>query len=74
MYKSTFEMRSVANTYDCIACREAGLEHEVIYVDHGVTDDTCRYGAGIPRTMRRCTTCGVEDGPWVSSQYVEFDD
>lgn len=66
-----FEMRSVLNTYDCIACKAAGREHEVAYVEHGVTGVGHRYGQGIPTTMRRCLTCGAQDGPWIDNPYVK---
>jgi hypothetical protein len=58
------------NTYYCVACKKAGREHEVIEVSGPQTDLSSQWGSGVPTTMRRCSGCGAEDGPWVSSKIV----
>ncbi len=59
--------KGLCNTYWCTSCHEQGIEHEVIDIPAGHTDNTSQWGSGIARTMRHCTACGHEDGPWVSA-------
>lgn len=56
------------NDYECIDCIR--IEHEVIQINHDVTDKSSCWGAGIPTTRRECTNCKKWDGPWVSVDIV----
>ncbi len=58
------------NTYYCKRCKDAGIEHKVIDIPGPITDDECDFGPGLPTTMRHCTGCSAEDGPWVSAELV----
>lgn len=58
------------NEYDCVFCKAAGVEHSVIDVPHGQTDNSSCWGAGLPTTRRECTACHRWDGPWVSTDIV----
>lgn len=51
--------------HDCRHCKQFGREHKIENVSDGVTDRYSRWGYGIPKFKRRCTGCGVSDGPWV---------
>ena len=66
--KANFVMKGytseLVNTYYCKPCKDSGIEHEVIKVPGPHTD------SGIPTTLRRCTGCLAEDGPWVSADHV----
>jgi hypothetical protein len=74
--KGSFTMKVVGgklqfNTYDCAACKEAEIPHEVAEgIPHGVTDRWSHWGAGLPTTRRECMTCHRWDGPWVSADIV----
>lgn len=58
------------NEYYCADCRRKGIDHSVVSVPHGATDQSSCWGAGIPTTRRECTGCKCWDGPWVSSDLV----
>ena len=58
------------NTYWCVECQKMGITHEVIDIPGPATDAACHWGAGLPTTLRHCTGCEAEDGPWVSSKLV----
>lgn len=58
------------NVYDCVACKEKGIEHEVKTVPAGFTNHNSTWGSGIPTTKKQCSNCGTEDGPWVSASMV----
>lgn len=60
------------NQYRCSHCSKLALplEHEVIQVPGPLTTKRSDWGPGIPTTMRKCTCCGFEDGPWVSAEEV----
>jgi hypothetical protein len=58
------------NTYHCKDCHEHGIEHKIIDIAGPYTDQYSCWGKGIPTTMRRCTACNREDGPWVSTAIV----
>lgn len=69
-----FEMKGMSpeliNKYDCRTCRDNGTPHEVIDVAGRPTTSASCWGEGIPTTMRHCTGCWHEDGPWVSADIV----
>lgn len=52
------------NVYYCNKCREEDKDHEIIDVPAGTSKNW-----GITSHIRRCTGCGVEDGPWVPAGY-----
>jgi hypothetical protein len=58
------------NQYDCTDCKAAGFDHDVVDVPGPSTDKRSCWGAGLPTTMRECTCCKRQDGPWVSSDIV----
>ena len=58
------------NTYWCKECHNQGINHEVVNIIGPQTSSSCQWGAGLPTTMRHCTGCGAEDGPWISSDLV----
>ena len=60
------------NNYRCSYCSNLPLplEHQVIHVQGPPTTKRSDWGPGIPTTMRKCTCCGFEDGPWVSALEV----
>ena len=58
------------NEYDCPACRDAGIDHAVVSVPHGVTDCRSCWGPGIPTTRLECNHCNRWSGPWVSTAHV----
>jgi hypothetical protein len=62
--------RIIWNEYDCKHCKEAGIEHTIRDVPHGVTDKHSDWGEGIPTTRRECSHCKRWDGPWVSAEIV----
>jgi len=49
----------------CLPCKTAGKKHRVIYVRGAKTNSSSEWGPKIPTTMRRCTSCGATDGPWI---------
>ena len=75
-YRGRFTSKQVdgkwlPNEYECLDCKEAGLDHEVkTGVPHGCTDQYSCWGAGIPTTRNECMTCHRWDGPWVSADLV----
>jgi hypothetical protein len=54
----------------CIDCKNAGREHAVEDRREGFTSRHSFWGEGIPTTIRVCTGCGAQDGPWVSADIV----
>lgn len=58
------------NEYDCVHCRDAGIEHTVRDVAHGHTNGDSPWGSGVPSTRRECSACLRWDGPWVSADLV----
>jgi len=57
-------------TYECQDCKQLGIEHQVVMVPGPPTDKRSDWGANVPTTMRECTACRRQDGPWVSSEIV----
>jgi hypothetical protein len=55
------------NVYYCNKCKEEGTEHQIINVPAG---DSKTWG--VASHLRRCTGCGVEDGPWVPAEAVGY--
>lgn len=62
--------RMLANQYNCRDCSRDGESHEVVHVPGPPTGASSTWGPGLPTTMRHCTRCGAEDGPWVSADIV----
>jgi hypothetical protein len=62
--------KDTINKYDCSLCKRRSITHEVVTIPGGHTNGNSWCGPGIPTTKRRCTGCGYEDGPWVSSDIV----
>jgi hypothetical protein len=57
--------------YSCSDCTEKKIHHEVQQDIPGPpTDSRSNWGSGLSTTMRRCTGCQHEDGPWVSAKLV----
>ncbi len=56
------------NRYWCQECKDKKIPHKVVNIPGpGTTSRSC-WGSGLPTTKRKCTSCGAEDGPWVSAQ------
>lgn len=52
--------------YDCRKCLANGTEHKIIRVPGPPAEGSHTHCIkGEPTTKRRCTGCGIEDGPWV---------
>ncbi len=62
--------KTILNEYDCRECLKAKIPHQVIDVPGLSTDRSSYWGPGLPTTMRHCTNCQAEDGPWVSAELV----
>lgn len=62
--------KRIENVYECENCKESGYDHRVIDVPGPLTDKRSDWGAGKPTTMRKCTRCGFQDGPWISTDIV----
>jgi hypothetical protein len=62
--------KTLWNQYDCEDCRAKGIPHQVVEVPGRLTTDRSYWGSGLPTTMRECTGCGAQDGPWVSTSLV----
>lgn len=58
------------NDYECRNCKADGKEHEVKDIPGPHTDSRSSWGEGLPTTLRLCSGCGHQDGPWVSSEIV----
>lgn len=58
------------NVYYCVPCRGAIRAHAIEDRPAGHTTRSSTWGAGVATTVRHCTGCGAEDGPWVSAQDV----
>ena len=54
----------------CQDCRDAGRNHTVDDKSAGHTNQSSHWGSGVPRTIRVCSGCGAQDGPWVSAELV----
>ena len=54
----------------CRACTNAGIIHEIVEVEAGLTTRSSCWGAGLPSMKRRCTGCHREDGPWIDADLV----
>ena len=74
MFDANFVMKGYGpgelNKYWCSHCKQDGIEHEVVNIPGPSTNQHSSWGAGLPTTMRQCTTCKREDGPWVSAALV----
>ena len=56
--------------YDCSNCLADGIEHRIIDIQGPLTDRSSHWGSGLPTTLRQCTACGRQDGPWISADIV----
>lgn len=59
------------NEYECIDCSKHSIEHYIIEINHGYTDKKSCWGVGLPTTIRKCSNCQRQDGPWVDARLVE---
>ena len=58
------------NTDHCLDCKEANRQHQVSEIPGPTSTKDSNWGPGLPTTMRLCSGCGFEDGPWVSAELV----
>lgn len=49
------------NEYECKSCKEAKIEHKVVWIGHP------------SKCYRKCSNCGFMDGPWVEFGYRPYD-
>ncbi len=72
--KANFKMRGftpeLINTYNCVNCKESGVDHQVLEQPFRETTERSHWGGGYPTTIRECSGCGRVDGPWVSADLV----
>jgi hypothetical protein len=59
MFKMKGYTPELINTYECTDCINEGSEHKVEYLPHPDAYET----------IRKCTGCGAEDGPWIKADY-----
>ena len=67
----TFVMRAnELNVYDCSRCKRKGIAHSVDELPAGYTSNASHWGSGLPKTIRKCSSCGHQDGPWSNADIV----
>lgn len=62
--------RILWNQYNCEHCLAAGTPHNIINIPGPPTNSRSTWGPGFPTTMRQCTNCKRQDGPWISANLV----
>jgi hypothetical protein len=55
--------------YDCVDCLKQNIAHQIVRIPGPPAEATTQSAMkGEATTLRECTSCGAQDGPWVIAQ------
>lgn len=70
MNSSRYSVPTNDSMYDCVDCLRENIPHQIITVPGpDVEHNTQTALRGDATTLRQCTGCGAQDGPWVPAQF-----
>lgn len=67
--KSTWTAPTNDTMYECVECKEKGIEHQIFRKPGPPAPGNEVSFKGDPTTIRVCSGCGKYDGPWVPAPY-----